>query len=230
MASSHNSGNLPGRFPGQRAKTESAFRNAELPGGARSFGGRWLSGGLAVAVSFWGVSCAGDSVDARAAGGLAGKEMGAGGSFGPGYPPGSAGWSVKARTAYRTAFVAGMQDQKDGFRYDDDRGALALDVDLRGFFRQGYRRGYYHEATLRRLRRGQNAPADPVEPGGPGREGGPGLPAADGRSGWSNSPGSSVPGQGRQSGAAVPGPRGDLIDAPPLDRLDPPEAPVAPAR
>jgi hypothetical protein len=75
---------------------------------------------------------------------------GAGDRFGPGYPPGSAAWKAGARAAYRTAFMAGMQDQKDGYRYDDDRGALALDVEDRGFYRQGYRRGYYRESTLKR--------------------------------------------------------------------------------
>ncbi len=72
------------------------------------------------------------------------------GSFGPGYPPGSAVWSEGAKAAYRSAFLAGMQDQKEGYRFDDDRGAMPLEVGERGFYRQGYRRGYYHEANVRR--------------------------------------------------------------------------------
>ena len=75
---------------------------------------------------------------------------GPGASFGLGYPPGSAQWTDVAKLAYRTAFLAGMQDQKEGYRYDDDRGAAALAVEQRGFYRQGYRRGYYHEYSVRR--------------------------------------------------------------------------------
>lgn len=115
-----------------------------------------------------GASCAGNPGSSASASGFGGDGAveSAAGSFGPGYPPGSAAWSVKARTAYRTAFGSGMQDQKEGFRYDDDRGALTLDVDLRGFFRQGYRRGYYHEATLRRLRRNGASLDGPGQPAG----------------------------------------------------------------
>ena len=75
---------------------------------------------------------------------------GPGASFGLGYPPGSAQWTDVAKVAYRTAFLAGMQDQKEGYRYDDDRGTEALEVEQRGFYRQGYRRGYYHEDSVRR--------------------------------------------------------------------------------
>ena len=53
--------------------------------------------------------------------------------------------------------MAGMQDQKEGYRYDDDRGAQVLDVEERGFYRQGYRRGYYHEANVRRQERREAA-------------------------------------------------------------------------
>jgi len=97
----------------------------------------WAAGFLA--------GCAGNPGAEAAAGAAAGA------SFGAGYPPGSAAWPEGARVAYRTAFVAGMQDEKEGYRYDDDRGAQVLDVKGRGFYRQGYRRGYYHEARLRRV-------------------------------------------------------------------------------
>lgn len=76
---------------------------------------------------------------------------GEGGSFGPGYPAGSAQWTDGARSAYRTAFVAGRQDQREGYRYDDDRGAMRWGMEERMFYRQGYRRGYYRETHLRRL-------------------------------------------------------------------------------
>jgi hypothetical protein len=74
---------------------------------------------------------------------------GMGDRYGPGYPPGSAAWSPEARTAFRNAFVNGMADQKEGYRYDEDRGAMVLDTEVRGFYRQGYRRGYYHETVNR---------------------------------------------------------------------------------
>ena len=83
------------------------------------------------------------------------KAGGPEGSFGPGYPSGSAVWSEGARTAYRNSFMAGMQDRREGYRFDDDRGAMVLDVEERGFYRQGYRRGYYHEEALRRQERRQ---------------------------------------------------------------------------
>ena len=53
-----------------------------------------------------------------------------------------------------------MQDQREGFRYDDDRGALMLDMEERGFYRQGYRRGYYRETNARRLERRARAEAE----------------------------------------------------------------------
>ena len=116
-----------------------------------------LSGGV-LAIRALGLGlmagCAGNS-GGEAARGAAGE------SFGAGYPPGSAAWSGEARGAYRTAFLAGIQDQKEGYRYDDDRGALVLAVEERGFYRQGYRRGYYHEANLRRQER--RAPAGAAE-------------------------------------------------------------------
>lgn len=56
-----------------------------------------------------------------------------------------------------------MQDQKEGFRFDDDRGAAAVEVEERGFYRQGYRRGYYHESNLRRLERQTGAAAAPAK-------------------------------------------------------------------
>lgn len=58
--------------------------------------------------------------------------------------------------------MAGMQDQREGYRYDDDRGAQVLDTEERGFYRQGYRRGYYHEANLRRLERREGEAEDAV--------------------------------------------------------------------
>lgn len=151
-----------------------------------------------------GASCAGNPGGPASAStsGLGGEGAvnSASGSFGPGYPPGSAAWSVKARTAYRTAFVSGLQDQKEGFRYDDDRGALALDVDLRGFFRQGYRRGYYHEATLRRLRRVEASSDSAAEPVG----GSVGGSAGGARSSVLELPdGQSAAGQGRGSGTGA---------------------------
>ncbi len=90
-------------------------------------------------------------------------EMAAGASFGPGYPPGSALWGEDERVAYRTAFVTGMQDQREGYRFDDDRGALVRDESERGFYRQGYRHGYYHDQTVRRQER-QNQALDSQEP------------------------------------------------------------------
>ena len=87
--------------------------------------------------------------------------MAAGASFGPGYPPGSAVWGEEERVAYRTAFVTGMQDQREGYRFDDDRGALVLDESVRGFYRQGYRHGYYRDEVLRRHERQNPAEALP---------------------------------------------------------------------
>ena len=75
----------------------------------------------------------------------------------------SAAWSDGARGAYRTAFLAGMQDRKEGYRYDDDRGALVLEMEERGFYRQGYRRGYYHEEKVRRLEREAGAGDEKAE-------------------------------------------------------------------
>ena len=91
------------------------------------------------------------------AGGCASEERpapvaGEGARLGPGYPPGSADWGEGARVAYRTAFIAGMQDQREGYRFNDDRGALVLDPEVRGFYRKGYRQGYYHDATVRHLK------------------------------------------------------------------------------
>lgn len=101
---------------------------------------------LAMGVAVGGlVGCASD--DGLASAGAAGER------FGPGYPPGSAAWKAGAQAAYRTAFMAGMQDEREGFRYDDDRGALLLDLEDRGYYRQGYRKGYYHESNLRRQER-----------------------------------------------------------------------------
>ncbi len=82
---------------------------------------------------------------------------GAGERYGAGYPPGSARWSVAARTAWRTAFMSGMEDEREGFRYDEDRGALRWEGEERALYRQGYRRGYYHEGTVRRLERAGGA-------------------------------------------------------------------------
>ena len=65
------------------------------------------------------------------------------------------------RVAYRTAFVTGMQDQREGYRFDDDRGALVLDESVRGFYRQGYRHGYYRDEVLRRHERQNPAEALP---------------------------------------------------------------------
>ena len=114
--------------------------------------GCFLSGRAAVlgAAVFLLAGCAGDP-------GREAPPPGNGSSFGAGYPPGSAAWSDAGRSAYRTAFMAGMQDQKEGYRYDDDRGAQVLDVEERGFYRQGYRRGYYHEANVRRQERREAA-------------------------------------------------------------------------
>ena len=60
--------------------------------------------------------------------------------------------------------MAGMQDQREGYRYDDDRGALVLDVEERGFYRQGYRRGYYRETLARRVGREAAAREDDRKP------------------------------------------------------------------
>lgn len=96
------------------------------------------------------------------AGCAAESSAGAGGAgFGPGYPGGSAAWSQGARGAYRLGFLAGGQDQGEGFRFDDDRGALQQEVDERGYFRQGYRRGYYYDAGLRRQAAGQTGHISP---------------------------------------------------------------------
>ena len=84
-----------------------------------------------------------------------------GASFGPGYPPGSAVWGEEERVAYRTAFVTGRQDQREGYRFDDDRGALVLDESARGFYRQGYRHGYYHDQAVRRQERQDGAAGQP---------------------------------------------------------------------
>ena len=88
-------------------------------------------------------------------------------SFGAGYPTGSAAWSHGARAAYRTAFMAGMQDRREGFRYEDDRGALRLDREQQGFYRQGYRRGYYHVRAVRRSESHADADAETQEEPGP---------------------------------------------------------------
>lgn len=101
--------------------------------------------GLILALG-WLAGCAGNP-------GAEGPEMAAGASFGPGYPPGSAVWGEEERVAYRTAFMAGMQDQREGYRFDDDRGALVLDETMRSFYRQGYRHGYYRDEVLRRQER-----------------------------------------------------------------------------
>lgn len=63
--------------------------------------------------------------------------------------------------------MAGLQDRKEGFRYDDDRGSKGLDIEVQGFYRQGYRRGYYHEDRLRELERREKAssPAAGLESG-----------------------------------------------------------------
>jgi len=103
----------------------------------------WGMGGM-VAVFLMGVvGCASEERPAP---------VGEGARLGPGYPPGSAGWSEGAQAAYRTAFMAGMQDQREGYRFNDDRGALVLDQDVRGFYRKGYRQGYYHDAAVRHLK------------------------------------------------------------------------------
>ena len=88
-------------------------------------------------------------------------------SFGAGYPSGSSAWSHGARAAYRTAFMAGMQDRREGFRYEDDRGALRLDREQQGFYRQGYRRGYYHVRAVRRSESHADADAETQEEAGP---------------------------------------------------------------
>jgi hypothetical protein len=108
---------------------------------------RWLRMVLGLMVASLLAGCAGNP--SASAGGAENSTA----SFGPGYPPGSAAWDTETRSAYRTAFLAGMQDQKEGFRYDDERGAAVLDIEVRGFYRQGYRRGYYHEQNLRRQER-----------------------------------------------------------------------------
>ncbi len=82
--------------------------------------------------------------------------------FGPGYPAGSAGWSVKEREVYRAAFDAGRRDQREGYRYDDDRVTVPLKEELRSFSRQGYRAGYYHQAAARRAGGGSQGPAAPA--------------------------------------------------------------------
>jgi hypothetical protein len=89
-------------------------------------------------------------------------------SYGPGYPAGSAGWTEKERALYRAAFDAGRRDQREGYRFDDDRVTARLDVDLKSFSRQGYRAGYYYDASRRRAARtaaGSDS-SDPI-PGGP---------------------------------------------------------------
>lgn len=117
-----------------------------------------LSGGVRLRIAAWAgrlglvlalgllAGCAGNP-------GAEGLEVAAGASFGAGYPPGSAAWGEEERVAYRTAFLAGMQDQREGYRFDDDRGALVLDESVRGFYRQGYRHGYYRDEVLRRHER-----------------------------------------------------------------------------
>ncbi len=92
------------------------------------------------------------------------------GSYGPGYPPGSAAWSKGAKTAFRDSFMAGMADRREGFRYDEDRGAVKLDMDERYFYRMGYRRGYYHDDAVRP----GSGPARPGDLPGPVS---PGIPA-----------------------------------------------------
>lgn len=74
-------------------------------------------------------------------------------SFGPGFPTGSAAWSAKEREIYRAAYDAGSRDQAEGYRYDDDRVTAPLDKETRGFSRQGYRNGYYHDQAVRRAAR-----------------------------------------------------------------------------
>lgn len=88
-----------------------------------------------------------------------------GSRFGPGYPPGSAAWSPDARAAYRTAFMAGLQDQREGYRYDEDRGAMLAEEHVRVFYRKGYRRGYYHDAAVQRTRQ-QAADEEALAPDG----------------------------------------------------------------
>lgn len=95
-----------------------------------------------------------------------------GARFGPGYPPGSLAWSAGEREAYRVSFAAGMRDQREGYRFDDDRGALALELKERGFYRQGYRRGYYRdEAVRRQARRAAGAGAEAEAGAGAGANG-----------------------------------------------------------
>ena len=113
---------------------------------------------------------------AACAGGAVPRPVEEGGRFGPGYPPGSAAWSAGARAAYRVAFMAGQQDEREGFRFDDDRGALVLEGEERGFYRQGYRRGYYHEQTLRRQERRAAAAAAAAEESGRGAAGAAAVP------------------------------------------------------
>lgn len=83
-------------------------------------------------------------------------------SYGPGYPAGSAGWTDKERALYRAAFDAGRRDQREGYRFDDDRVTIPLDVDSRSYSRQGYRAGYYYDASRRRAARA--AAASSVQP------------------------------------------------------------------
>lgn len=78
---------------------------------------------------------------------------------GPGFPAGSAGWNAKEREAYHAAFVAGQRDQREGYRYDDDRVTLPLGQELRSFARQGYRGGYYQDTAARQARRSAAAAA-----------------------------------------------------------------------
>lgn len=97
-------------------------------------------------------------------------------SAGPGYPPGSAVWSQEERDVYRTAFLTGLQDQRGGIRYEEDQGASQLEGRKSSLYRQGYRKGYYHDAAVKRTREREEAAAPPVSPPAPVREPAPPPP------------------------------------------------------